>query len=92
MVVNVVYVVVVYDVNVDRVNKVRKFLKTHLTWVQNSVLQGNVTKAELRGMKSELKGIVDTSEDSVLIYKVSTEKYIDRDEIGTTKGETDKII
>ncbi len=86
------YVVVVYDVNVDRVNKVRKFLKTHLTWVQNSVLQGNVTKAELRGMKSELKGIVDTSEDSVLIYKVSTEKYIDRDEIGTTKGETDKII
>ncbi len=86
------YVVVVYDVNVDRVNKVRKFLKTHLTWVQNSVLQGNVTKAELRSMKSKLKGIVDTSEDSVLIYKVSTEKYIDRDEIGTTKGETDKII
>ncbi|MFP4001125.1 MAG: CRISPR-associated endonuclease Cas2 [Thermoplasmata archaeon] len=86
------YVVVVYDVNVDRVNKVRKFLKTHLTWVQNSVLQGNVTKAELRGMKSKLKDIVDTGEDSVLIYKVRTEKYIDRDEIGTTKGETDKII
>jgi len=87
-----VYVVVVYDVNVDRVDKVRKFLKTHLTWVQNSVLQGNVTKAELRSIKSNLKEIVDTSEDSVLIYKVRTEKYMERDEIGQTKGETDKII
>jgi len=90
--VSFVYVVVVYDVNVDRVDKVRKFLKTHLTWVQNSVLQGNVTKAELRSIKSNLKEIVDTSEDSVLIYKVRTEKYMERDEIGQTKGETDKII
>lgn len=86
------YVVIVYDVSVDRVDRVRKFLKTHLTWVQNSVLEGNVTEAELRGMKSSLKNIVDTSEDSILIYKVSTEKYIDREEIGQTKGDIGKFI
>ncbi len=86
------YVVIVYDVSVDRVDRVRKFLKTHLTWVQNSVLEGNVTEAELRGMKSSLKDIVDTSEDSILIYKVSTEKYIGREEIGQTKGDIGKFI
>ena len=86
------YVVIVYDVNVDRVNKVRKFLKTHLNWVQNSVLEGNVTKAELRGIKSKLKGIIDTSEDSVLIYRVSTEKYMQREVIGQSKGAIDTII
>ena len=83
---------IVYDVNVDRVNKVRKFLKTHLNWVQNSVLEGNVTKAELRGIKSKLKGIIDTSEDSVLVYRVSTEKYMQREVIGQSKGAIDKII
>ncbi len=86
------YVVIVYDVNVDRVDKVRKFLKTHLNWVQNSVLEGNVTKAELRRIKSQLKDIVETSEDSILIYKVSTEKYMQREVIGQTKGETSKFI
>jgi len=85
-------VVIVYDVNVDRVDKVRKFLKTHLNWVQNSVLEGNVTKAELRGIKSKLKDIIDTSEDSVLIYRVSTEKYMQREVIGQSKGDIDKII
>ena len=83
---------IVYDVNVDRVDKVRKFLKTHLNWVQNSVLEGNVTKAELRGIKSKLKGIIDTSEDSVLVYRVSTEKYMQREVIGQSKGAIDKII
>ncbi|RAP44376.1 MAG: hypothetical protein BZ136_08855 [Methanosphaera sp. rholeuAM74] len=26
---------IIYDVNVKRVNKVHKFLKTHLNWIQN---------------------------------------------------------
>ena len=86
------YVVIVYDVNVDRVDKVRKFLKTYLEWVQNSVLEGNLTKSELRKVKSKLNKIVKPSEDHVLIYSVSTEKYMKREEIGEGKGDTDTII
>lgn len=86
------YVVIVYDVNVARVNKVRKFLKTYLEWVQNSVLEGNLTKAELRKVKSKLKDMTKPSEDHVLIYAVSSEKYLKRDEIGEAKGDTDTII
>lgn len=86
------YIVVVYDVNVDRVDKVRKFLKTHLDWVQNSVLEGNVTKAELRRIKEGLKDIIETDVDSVLVYSVSTEKYMNREQLGTSKGVTTNII
>ncbi|WGI17905.1 CRISPR-associated endonuclease Cas2 [Methanonatronarchaeum sp. AMET-Sl] len=50
-----IYVIIVYDVNVKRVDKVRKYLKKHLNWVQNSVLEGKVTKAELRKIKKEIK-------------------------------------
>lgn len=86
------YVVVVYDINVDRVDRVRKFLKTYLEWVQNSVLEGNLTKSELRKVKSKLKDITKPEEDHVLIYKVSTEKYVKRYEIGEAKGDTSTII
>lgn len=86
------YVVIVYDINVDRVNKVRKFLKTHLEWVQNSVLEGNLTKSQLMRVKSRLKKMIKPSEDHVLIYTVSTEKYLNREEIGEGKGDINTII
>ena len=34
------YVLIIYDINVERINKVYKFLKTYLNWVQNSVFEG----------------------------------------------------
>ena len=33
------YVVIAYDVNVERVNKVKKFLRKYLNWVQNSLFE-----------------------------------------------------
>ena len=45
------YVVVVYDVGEKRVQKVLKFLRKYLTWIQNSVFEGNVTDAELFKIK-----------------------------------------
>ena len=40
------YVIIVYDINVDRVNKVKSFLRQHLFWIQNSVFEGDVTESE----------------------------------------------
>ena len=41
------YVILVYDINVDRVDKVRKFLRQSLIWVQNSVFEGELTRHSL---------------------------------------------
>ncbi|MBU7027643.1 MAG: CRISPR-associated endonuclease Cas2, partial [Theionarchaea archaeon] len=49
------YVVVVYDISVERVNKVRIFLKQYLDWMQNSVLEGELTLGELKEVELGLK-------------------------------------
>ncbi len=53
------YVIVVYDVNVGRVNKVCKFLRMYLNWVQNSVFEGELTESELVKVEAGLKEIID---------------------------------
>jgi len=64
------YVVIVYDVNVSRVNRVKKFLRQHLHWVQNSVFEGEVTLAEFERIKAGILDLIDEDEDSVIIYKL----------------------
>ena len=86
------YVVLVYDVAVGRIGKVRKYLKRYLNWVQNSALEGEVTKAELREIRHRLNELIDPEEDSILIYTARSDRYIDREILGVEKGETDVII
>lgn len=64
------YIIVVYDVNVKRVNNVKKFLRQHLQWVQNSVFEGEVTLAEYERIKASLRKIIEEDEDSVVIYEL----------------------
>jgi len=84
------YVVIVYDVNVSRVNKVKKFLRQHLHWVQNSVFEGEVTKAEFERIKAGIKDLIDEDEDSVVIYKLRSEPK--REIFGVEKNPIGDII
>lgn len=84
------YVIVVYDVDVKRVAKVHRFLKTHLFWRQNSVFEGEVTKAQLHEIKNTLKKLVDES-DSVLIYELPYENFT-LHVIGTDKNPVGDIL
>lgn len=49
------YVIIVYDINVDRVNKVKSFLRQYLFWIQNSVFEGEVTESEFKIIYNGLK-------------------------------------
>ncbi|MEM2175169.1 MAG: CRISPR-associated endonuclease Cas2, partial [Candidatus Micrarchaeia archaeon] len=40
------FVIVVYDIEQERVNNVNKFLKRFLNWRQNSVFEGNIQKSQ----------------------------------------------
>ncbi len=84
------YIVVVYDVNVRRVNHVKKFLRRHLHWVQNSVFEGEVTRAEYERIKAGLKEIIDENEDSIVIYRLRSQPL--RDVLGTEKNPMEEII
>ena len=85
------YLVIVYDVNVNRVNKVNIFLKSYLHWQQNSVFEGKVTKSQYNEIISTLKELIDETEDSIIIYKFP-QKYLEKHILGIEKNPISFII
>ncbi|MDR1722047.1 MAG: CRISPR-associated endonuclease Cas2 [Methanobrevibacter sp.] len=85
------YVVIVYDIGVERVNKVHKYLKTVLFWVQNSVFEGELSKSGLKKVKMRLEEIIEKDIDSVLIYQFP-EKFLKKEIIGVEKNSLDLIL
>ena len=85
------YVIIVYDVDVKRVNKVKAFLRRYLTWVQNSVFEGEITPGRLKEVKLGLQGIIEDS-DSVVIYTFRTKKAVKREVLGREKGGEEEVI
>jgi CRISPR-associated protein Cas2 len=86
------YVILVYDVGVERVSRVCQFLRRFLNWVQNSVFEGELSESELLKIEVGLKDIIDQENDSIVVYTLSSEKIISRKFIGTRKSEISSII
>lgn len=86
------YVVIVYDVNVERVNRVKKFLRQHMHWIQNSVFEGELTKADLEEVMAGIKDIIDEHEDMVVFYILRNRDSMKRKVIGFDKSKVDEII
>ncbi len=86
------YVIIVYDVSVDRVGKVCQFLRRYLNWIQNSVFEGELSRAQLREVEIRLKDLVDLGEDSVVIYCMRTDQAFKRRVIGVEKAECSRVI
>ena len=76
------FVIMAYDVNVGRVNKVLKIGRRYLNWVQNSLLEGELTTAQLTRLKVDLKKTIDEDEDSVVFYLLRRQQYVERQIIG----------
>lgn len=79
------YVIIVYDVNVERVNAVNKFLKKYLNWMQNSVFTGNLSDAKLQEVIEGINEIIDEKEDSIIIFKLPSKKSLEILTIGVEK-------
>jgi len=81
-----VFVIVAYDVNEKRVTKVLKTARRYLSWTQNSLLEGELTKAQLARLKADLKKVIKEEEDSIVFYLVRRQQYMDRQVMGKEKG------
>jgi CRISPR-associated protein Cas2 len=86
------YLIVVYDTDVTRVNKVNKFLKMYLHWRQNSVFEGEVTISQFKKIEVGLKEIVDEEVDSVMIYKLPDKNNLEMRVIGIEKNPIELIL
>lgn len=86
-----VYVVIVYDVQADRTHRFLKFLRQYLTHVQNSVFEGDITDGDLTEIKQRLDSMLELGE-SVIIYRMSSEKYVTRTVYGEDPAEDAKFL
>ncbi|OUM88544.1 MAG: CRISPR-associated endonuclease Cas2 [Bacillus thermozeamaize] len=80
------FVIITYDVGEKRVQKVCKKLREYLTWTQNSVFEGEITKGLLMKCLSELERIIDKEEDSIYLYQVENPRHIRKNVFGQEKN------
>lgn len=76
------YVIMVYDVNVDRVVKVLKIGRKYLDHMQNSLLEGELSPAQYKKLRHEVKSLIDLEYDSVRFYLLRTTKYLNVETLG----------
>jgi CRISPR-associated protein Cas2 len=85
------YVILVYDVDVARVNKINKYLKRYLIWIQNSVFEGEINNTLFERMLEGIKKIISEN-DSIVIYKFQGKTNFERTIIGKEKSEISNVI
>lgn len=86
------YIILVYDIGVERINQVRAYLKRYLSWIQNSAFEGELTEGELAQVKVGLRGLIVESEDSIILFKTSNRKWVNKEIIGIEKSEVSTFI
>ena len=86
------HVIVVYDINEARVNKVCKYLRTYLPRIQNSVFEGEIALAQLEKMKAGLNKIITPDEDAVILWVLRDPKWADRQILGHERLPISNIL
>lgn len=86
------YVILVYDIGEKRVGKMLKLCRQYLSWIQNSVFEGELTEVKLEELKYKAKGIMDREVDSLIIFKARQEQWLEKEVVGQEKAEVDNFL
>lgn len=91
------YIVLVYDVSQEdhgtkRWSKIFETCKRYLTHIQNSVFEGEISRAQLASLQQELKQYIDPELDSVILFKSRQEKWMDKEFWGRKDDLTSFIL
>jgi len=70
-----------------------RICRKYLQWVQNSVFEGEISKANYEKMIIELKEKMKEEDgDSIVVYKFRTMQYVKREVFGSDKKEDMNFI
>ena len=86
------YIILVYDCGEKRVGKMLKLCRKYLTWIQNSVFEGEITEVKLKELTLKAGKIMDMDEDSLIIFSSRQERWLDKQIIGKERGSTDNFL
>ncbi|MEM4647990.1 MAG: CRISPR-associated endonuclease Cas2, partial [Candidatus Pacearchaeota archaeon] len=63
----------------------------YLNWIQNSAFEGEVNESTLEKIKIGIKKLIK-EKDSIIIFKVASQKWIEKEIIGEEKVKITRII
>lgn len=86
------YVILVYDCGEKRVGKMLKLCRKYLNWIQNSVFEGEITEVKLKELTLKAEKIMNSEEDSLIIFSSRQEKWLDKQIIGKERSSTDNFL
>lgn len=86
------YVVVVYDIAIERLDRVRGVLRQYMNWVQNSAFEGELTVGALEELRLKLRDVIDEGRDSVLFYSVSNPRWLRKRVLGVEKSAPSTVV
>ena len=64
----------------------------YLTHIQNSVFEGNLSKANSIAMKKELAQYVRKDKDSVIMFHTRDERWLNKDFLGIEEDKTSNFL
>ena len=92
------YIIAMYDINTEskagqkRLRLIFKLMKKYLIRIQNSVFEGELTRAKFEELKAGVNEIIDKNTDSVIFFKSRDIKWMDKDICGFEKDDTDNFL
>ena len=87
------YLIAVYDIASERrLPKMLKLCRSYLHHVQYSVFEGELTSAQYAELKHKAKKIMNQDEDSMLLYCIGNQKWLEREIIGIDKNNTSNFL
>lgn len=86
------YVIIAYDIGVERIDAVRHILKQYLTWIQNSAFEGELSEGKLEELRLKVSAIIDQEVDSVVIYTINNRSWVNRRIWGREKGAAESVL
>jgi CRISPR-associated protein Cas2 len=86
------YVILVYDMGEKRVGKMLKLCRRYLSWIQNSVFEGEITEVKLKQLLAEAHLFMEPDEDSIIVFKSRDQRWLDKEIIGQERSSTDNFL
>jgi CRISPR-associated protein Cas2 len=86
------YYIAVYDFHELKLPRAIRLFRRYLNWVQNSVFEGELTKAQFARLKWEAGQLADPEWDSVIFYELRDERYAERTVVGLDKGQRGRFL
>ncbi len=86
------YVILVYDCGEKRVGKMLKLCRKYLNWIQNSVFEGEITEVKLKELTLKAEKIMNSEEDSLIIFSSRQEKWLEKQIIGKERSSIDNFL